>query len=172
MTQPLVSTAGDARAEVRAQVHAHDRVMRYRHSGAGTSLLLLSADNDLWPGFAERLAEHYRVVVPELPDNPNEVAAELRCLLDGLGASQVPVIASGRYCDAALELALGRNEFVGRAVLIPEPVGASSDLPSGTYTRAPVITLPLCIVSRELPVAAALRRTIAFLQAPGAATSA
>ena len=165
MTQPIVSPAGDAVAEVRAQVHAHDRVVGYRRSGAGTALLLLAEGDDLWPGFAERLAEHYRVVVPELPANVNEVAGVVRCLLDGLGASQVPVIAAGRYCDAALELSLGRNEFVGRVVLIPQPVGESSDLPSGTYSRPPMITLPLCIVSRSLPVADALRRTVNFLRA-------
>lgn len=167
MTQTTTSPAGEALAEVRA----HDRVMRYRRSGAGTALLLLAAGDDLWPDFAERLAQHYRVVVPELPANVNEVAAELRCLLDGLGASQVPVIAAGRYCDAALELALGRNEFVGRVVLVPELAGASSDLPSGTYTRPPVVTLPLCVLSRDMPAADALRRTIAFLQAPPTAIS-
>jgi hypothetical protein len=171
MTQPIVSPASDAVADVRAQVHAHDRVVGYRRSGAGTALLLLAADDELWPGFAERLAEHYRLVVPELPANVNEVAGVVRCLLDGLGASGVPVIAAGRFCDAALELALGRNEFVGRVVLVPELMGETSDLPSGTYSRPPMIALPLCILSRDLPVADALRRTITFLQAPAAATS-
>ena len=171
MTQPIVSPAGASLAslaspaEVRAQVHAHDRVVGYRRSGAGTALLLLAEGDDLWPGFAERLAEHYRLVVPELPANVNEVAGVVRCLLDGLGASQVPLIAAGRYCDAALELALGRNEFVGRVVLVPELAGESSDIPSGTFTRPPVITLPLCILSRDMPAADALRRTVNFLQA-------
>ncbi len=159
MTHTTASPAGDAVAEVRA----HDRVLRYRRSGAGTALLLLAAGDDLWPGFAEGVAEHYRLVVPELPADVSEVAGAVRSLLDGIGASEVPVIAAGRYCDAALELALGRNEFVGRVVLVPEPVGEASDLPSGMYARPPVITLPLCVLSRDMPAADALRRTITFL---------
>ena len=99
MTQPIASVP-DTIAEVRA----HERVVRYRRSGAaGPALVLVAADprTDLWPEFSPLLAERYRVINPDLPD-PGEAAQSLRSLLEGLGCLAVPLIAAGRHCDAAL----------------------------------------------------------------------
>src|SRR5687768_13803388 len=100
MTQPVALSA---------EVRAHDRVVRYRREGtSGPPVLLVVADStsDLWP------------------EAPDDAAQSLRCLLEGLGCAGVPMIAAGRYCNTALELALERNEAVGRVLLVPEATEA------------------------------------------------
>lgn len=160
MTQSLAA-APDTTAEVRA----HERVVRYRRSGAtGPTLVLVAADpgTDLWPDFSRLLAERYRVINPDLPD-PADAAKALRGLLEGLGCMAVPLIAAGRYCDAALELALERHESVGRLLLVPE---LSDDEGLGAEIAAlgsTVVTAPLHVISRRLPVAEAMNRALGFL---------
>ncbi len=169
MTQPFVSLSS---ADGLAEVRAHDLVMRYRRLGSGAILLLLARRHDeFWHELPALLAEHYRLVIPDLPDDAGEVAKTMACLLDGLGAMDVPVIAAGRYCDAALGLALGRNEYVGRVVLVPETLGPTSDVPSQEKARDPVRTIPLCVIPRSLDANEAFGRVLRFLRAP-AGTSA
>ena len=156
MTQPLVSSA---------EVRAHDRIVRYRRSGqAGAALLLLAADQatDLWPEFPRLLAERFRLVIPDLPALPSDVAPALRCLLDGLGSVGVPLIAAGRYCDAALELALERNEAVGQVVLVPEPTADEGW--TGASRPAPSITSPIHVLPRTLRADEAIERVWEYLQ--------
>src|SRR5688572_17143700 len=105
------AAAGD---EATAEVRANNRVMRYRRSGAGTALLLLSAWDDLWPEFPALLAQHFRLVIPDLPDDDAEVAAVLHSLLEGLGGVAVPVIAAGRRRAAASQLATSDGDYVSR----------------------------------------------------------
>ena len=103
-----------------AEVRAHDRTVRYRRSGStGPALLLLATDSprDLWPELPELLSELFRLVIPELGVADTNPVASLRGMLAGLGFDAVPVIAAGRYCDAALGLALDGNENVGRVIV-------------------------------------------------------
>ena len=161
MTQPLVSSS--------AEVRAHDRIVRYRRSGkAGPALLLLAADHstDLWQELPRVLAERFRLVIPDLPASPPDVAPALRCLLDGLGSVGVPIIAAGRYCDAALELALERNEAVGRVVLIPEPSlddGWGQPPASSPDGASPAIPIPVHVLPRALAADEAMDRILAYL---------
>lgn len=160
MTQPLAS-APDTIAEVRA----HERVVRYRRSGsAGPALVLVAADpgTDLWPDFSRLLAERYRVINPDLAD-PGEAAKSLRSLLEGLGCMAVPLVAAGRYCDAALELALDCHESVGRVLLVPELSDDEGLDAEVAVLQATVITAPLHVISRRLPVEEAMHRAIGFL---------
>src|SRR5688572_4793214 len=160
MTQPLASAP-----ETTAEVRAHERVVRYRRSGAaGPALVLVAADpgTDLWPDFVRLLAERYRVIFPDLPD-PSDAAESLRSLLEGLGCMAVPLIATGRYCDAALALARERHESVGRLLLVPE---LSDDDGLGAEVAAlgsTVITAPLHVISRSLPVEEAIEKVVSVV---------
>jgi hypothetical protein len=159
MTQPLASP------ETTAEVRAHERVVRYRRSGTtGPALVLVAADHgtELWPDFSRLLAERYRVISPDLPD-PADAAKSLRSLLEGLGCIAVPLIAAGRYCDAALELVLERHESVGRVLLVPE---LSDDEGLGAEVAAlgsTAITAPLHVISRRLPVGEAIERVFSLV---------
>lgn len=167
MTRPLASSRAAPLTGI-AEVRAHDRVVRYRRAGTvGPVLLLLASDSttDLWPELPRLLADHFRLMIPDLGVQSDGAAASLRCLLDGLGGVGVPVIAAGKYCDAALELALEGNESVGRMVLVPEMSEDAGDA-EGAQPRAAARRLPVEILRRNLPVDEALERVMAFLRAP------
>jgi hypothetical protein len=163
MTQPLVSV--NATADTSAEVRAHDRVVRYRRSGTrGPNLLLLAADSaaDLWPEFPRLLSDRFRLFMPDLPQSGADATSSFRCLLDGLGATGVSVLAAGRYCDAALAVALAGDESVGRLVLVPEiTVDAEPDSEPEAAPR--VATAPIYVLSRALPVDDAIAKAIAYL---------
>jgi hypothetical protein len=162
MTQPVAPSA---------EVRAHDRVVRYRREGtSGPPVLLVAADStsDLWPELPGLLAKQFRLLVPQLPEAPSDAAQSLRCLLEGLGCAGVPVIAAGRYCDAALELALERNEAVGRVLLVPgtTEAGETTDTRDADPTEgASADALPIYVLSRKLAVGAAFERAVEFLVA-------
>lgn len=159
MTHAALSAGTDGVAEVRA----HDQVVRYRRSGSGAAVLLLDTHAELWPEFPAALAQHFHLIVPDLPGDPAGAPGVLSCLLDGLGRFDVSLVASGRWCDAAIALALGRNEFVGRVVLVPEPEGPWTDLPAAEQRADVAGTVPLFVIPRRVPVAEALDRTVRFL---------
>lgn len=163
MAKPLISVyaAVDAAAEVRA----HDRVVRYRRSGTrGPNLLMLAADpsSDLWPELPRLLAERFRLLMPELPETGADATQSLRCLLDGLGSTGISVLAAGRYCDAALALALAGDESVGRLVLVPELTG-EADVDPEPEVAPRVAGAPIYVLSRQLPVDDAIEKVIAYL---------
>jgi hypothetical protein len=148
------------------EVHAHERIMRYRHSGAGPAVLLLGADvqghsGDLWPELPALLQSHFRVVIPQLPSDIDEVARSLECLLDGVGATGIGLIAGGPYCQPAMDLATGGGEFVKRLVLVGLDNTAELKVPGAAANSAAV---PILVLSRRLSVAKAMARALPFLR--------
>lgn len=111
-----------------AEVRAHNQVMRYTRAGSGPLLLLLGDAAEPWgaTGFRERLTEGYKVIVPTIPEGTSDVTEWLGCLLEGLGAAEVTIVAAGSRCDAALALSLDANDFVRRVILIPDAAHAST----------------------------------------------
>ena len=140
-----------------AEVRAHDRVMRYERSGTGQPLLVLGADQpgDVWPELTGLLAGHFRVLVPDIPRGESD-AEWLNCFFDGLGVTEVSILAGGRYADVALELALGDQELVGRVVLVTTAGEAPRVAGSGHRPR-------IHVLPREIPVEEAAERIRAFL---------
>jgi hypothetical protein len=111
-----------------AEVRAHNQVMRYSRYGSGALLLLLrDASRDPWSTLQERLAAHFKVIVPEVPAGTADVPGWLNNLLEGLGATDITVVAVGGHCDTGLALALVDNEFVSRVVLIADPDSKPAD---------------------------------------------
>ena len=104
-----------------AEVRAHDHVMRYRRAGIGRPVLLLAPTTDadaLWPGLADALGAHFRVIVPDLPADTR--APWLADFLEGLGLVGAGIVAAAELCVPALELALRDGDQVSRLVLVTE----------------------------------------------------
>jgi hypothetical protein len=120
MTYPMDHTA---------EVRAHNQVMRYRRFGTGPLLLLLgNSPRELWPALRERLAEHFKVIVPDIPPGNPDIAGWLCCLLDGLGATEIAVVAEDRLRDTASALACADGDYVGRVVLLPAELSVDEAL--------------------------------------------
>jgi hypothetical protein len=151
-----------------AEVRAHDRVMRYRRLGAGRAVLVLrpaSAFAPLWPGLAHALAAHFRVILPDLPATAVDATAWLAGFLEGVGAAGVGVVAAGRFCAPALELALLDPDAVGRVALVHRGAGAGPAL-GGALVPTGVARVPLLVLRRGLAAGDALPQLARFLD-PG-----
>jgi pimeloyl-ACP methyl ester carboxylesterase len=127
--------------------------MRYRRSGSGGTIVLLSRDSvgpDAWPELEETLAAYFRVIVPELPAGTAGLAEWVVDLIDGLGLTRVGLVAAGDLCSAARALAAADDDRIGSAVLFSD--GSDSGLqlvdPHGWMGRASsasVLILPAAL---------------------------
>ena len=111
-----------------SEIRAHGQMMRYRRLGAGRSLLFLDSatEPEVCAELRDALAGAFRLILPELPSSDVHLAGWLADLLEGIGSSNVGVIAAERYCVAAIELALLGVDQIGRVVIVcPESRGQS-----------------------------------------------
>jgi hypothetical protein len=170
--QPVSAAAAPSTsplAESWSEVRAHDHVMRYRRSGAGRAVLLLRAPGDdardaLWPELADALTAHFRVFVPDVSlAADDDVALWLNDFLDGLGVAGIAVVATDRFCIAALELALLDADRVARVVLVPGGRAEETGLDGALATTTRGATVPLLVVRRGLGAAEALPLVTRFL---------
>ena len=160
---------GPAGPQTWGEVHAHQRVMRYRHSGAGPAVVLLGADaaafsrsGDLWPELPSLLQAHFRVVIPQLPADVADVAISLECLLDGVGATGIGVIAGGPYCYPAVELALSGRDYVSRLVLVGD--GNTNEASPADSAVSNALQVPLMVLSRRLTISRVMDLAVPFLR--------
>jgi hypothetical protein len=164
------STAGTPAPEQLAEVHAHDRVMRYRRRGAGPPVLVLAtlapaqgAAEPLWPELLDALAARHRLLVPELPAGA-DLGEWLADFLEGLGLGSVTLVAAGPFCGAALELALLAADQVARVLLVADSgANGSGGLQDGSLGGLQAASVPLLVVRRDLPPAEALPLVARFV---------
>jgi len=136
---PPVSPPGPPPAPVftRATVCCGPVETGYRRAGRGDTVVALVARD--WPAAASlfpALARDFRLIVPELDpaDGSRErphFAAWLTDFLDGLGVSNVTLLADERFGAAALGAALVEPARVGRLVVVLD-AAASDDPPPAT----------------------------------------
>lgn len=172
------SAARPAAPELWAEVHAHDRVVRYRRRGAGPPVLVLGSPAStrgsgasLWPELLEALAAGHRVLLPELPAAAGS-GEWLADFLEGLGLARVTVVAAGPSCGAALELAFLAPDQVARVVLVGDGEANASGLQSpssGAAVHAGPV--PLLVIRSDLPCAEALPLVARFVDGEDAAVS-
>lgn len=148
-----------------AEVRASDRVMRYRRSGTGPTLLLLGAESESSPISTELVAaleERFRVIVPEVPVDFT-MTSWIAEFLEGLGTCEVAILAANHLCMPSIELAFRGVEQIKRLVLIPD--GEPDDSTSEGAITAAIGTpaIPVLIVRPGLSVAEALPLVTTFL---------
>jgi hypothetical protein len=155
-----------ATSEPWAEVRASDRVMRYRRSGAGPTLLLLGYDeaesSPISTELVAALGARFRVIVPDVPPRAG-VTEWVTEFLEGLGTCEVAILAANHLCMPTIELAFRGIEQIKRLVLIPdgEPDDSTSE---GAITAAVgASAIPVLIVRPGLGVAEALPLVTSFL---------
>lgn len=155
-----------------AEVRAHGQVTRYRSSGSGRTVLCLGFDDAAEPvlrALLDSLRARYRLILPELPAGTGDPASWLAHFLEGFGCPNVRVVAAGKLCMPALELALLEPERVGRVALLPAGSGGTAGLGGALETNVPRGRVPLLIV-RGGSEAELLARVNGFLDADGVAS--
>jgi hypothetical protein len=153
-----------------AEVRAHGRVIRYRRSGLGPTLLLLDPPDQselLWPELLEALDTGFRLIVPEPPPTEADVACWLATFLEGLGVPEVSVLAGGCFCIPALELALSPGDQVARLVLVPAGSGAGEARGGTLDTVNRQVAVPLLVVRRDQPADGIVPLVTRFLRGNG-----
>lgn len=153
-----------------AEVRAHDQVMRYRRAGAGRPLVLLRAavgPESVWPELDADLVARFRVFIPELPPDCEDVAAWTKDFLEGVGLDRVLLVAAEPCCLSALELALLGADLIERLVLVPSGLAGETGLDGTLATTLAGVSVPLLVVRRGLSAAEALPLVRNFLQQDG-----
>jgi hypothetical protein len=133
-------------------------VVRYRRIGTGRPTLLLYSLSDsqgLWPEVIDTLAAGCRLIIPTPPAMGADVESWLAALIDGLGVSNLTVIATEAFGFAPLQATLGRCDQIARIVL----VAASA----GVRTFAPTASTPVLVLQRDSPADEVLHRLSSFL---------
>jgi hypothetical protein len=157
-------------AESWAEVRARDQVMRYRRVGVGRSVVLLLRSCEpaepLWRELLEALSVDFRLIVPEQPAPGADVAGWLAGFLEGLGMSNVAVLAADRFCLPAVELALVQGDQLARIVLVPDGADASGRGPccGKLETALGQAALPLLVVHRGHPASEIVPLVTGFLR--------
>jgi hypothetical protein len=134
-----------------SEVRANDQVIRYRRCGAGRTVLVLrpdspqAEDSSSFSSLLDALGAQFRLLIPELPAGGTDPAGRLALFLDGLGITDVAVLAFGDRCLPALELAFLGGDQIGRLALVTEGQAGLPDL-EGALVTAPGQALPLVLV--------------------------
>lgn len=159
------SATAIATSEPWAEVRSSDRVMRYRRSGAGPTLLLLGAEAGHSPISTELVAAlgtRFRVIVPDVPEGTSATAWIVE-FLEGLGTCHVAILAANHLCMPAIELAFRGIEQIERLVLIPDGEPDDSTSESAITTAIGTPPIPVLVVRPGLGAAEALPLVTTFL---------
>lgn len=150
------------------EIRLADRVMRYRRFGAGRPLVLLSelADAGLWPASVTAIAGSRRVYIPDLTRDDTGFVTWLQGFMDGVGAERPAILATGALCIAALEFALLEADRVERLALIPAGQFEETGLDGVLAPSRDGPSLPILLLRRDYPDAAAVERLTRFFGSP------
>jgi hypothetical protein len=159
MSNPSAATPHDGWAEVRAS----DQVIRYRRHGAGRPVLVLQPHAPTCSALLNALGTRFRLLVPELPAAGAEVAARLALFLDGLGMTDVAVVAFGALCLPALELTLLGGDRVGRLALVLDGRSALPELGGALVAASDQAPLPLVLIRDDGSTAEEVPGLVRFL---------
>ena len=147
---PKLSLADTPRApEAWAEVRANDRVMRYRRAGTGRAIIVLYSAHDSgppWPELVDALGQGFRLILPEPPDADADIAEWLADFLEGLGMSNIGIVAAGRFCVPTLELTLLGVDQVARIVLVPNGRRGEAGLGGALDTATAQAVVPLLVL--------------------------
>ena len=143
----------------RAVVRVGDTVVEYSRSGAGRPVVLLGLPSG--SGLRIGLAERFKLVVPETTP-PRDFSTWLGSFLDGLGLTQVDLVADG-FALSVVEFALQEPDRVNRIVLLSFRPGEQDAVDAALAKRDGQPAHPICIVSPGRPQAAMVEEVVQFL---------
>jgi hypothetical protein len=104
-------------------------------------LLLRAAEETLlWASLADALSARYRVILPELGEHDREDSSRIIDFLEGLGCSNVIVIADAEFARASLELATAGSDQIARVVIVGLPADFCFTAPRAS-SAIPVLTV-------------------------------
>ena len=124
MSNSLVMSQRPA-LDVWAEIRTREQVIRYRRVGAGHPVLVLAEQLEICPTVVRALTETgaVRLIMPELPAEAVHVAGWAADFLEGIGATNVGVLATPSFVGAAIELAMLGAVQITRVVLVAEESG-------------------------------------------------
>ena len=103
-----------------AEVRVGEHVTRYVRRGSGPGVVLLGVDagaNPLWSPLVAALGTSHRLIIPQPPPNGAVEIACLRGFIEGIGLSDVVLIAGGAAVAPAVELT-GADDFIVRKLVV------------------------------------------------------
>lgn len=112
-----------------AEVRVGDHVTRYVRRGTGPSVVLVGADANASPvvcPLITTLAPNHRLIVPQMPD-ADDLAGWLRGFIEGLGLTEIALVAGSVPATAAAELAATDDFTIRKLVLLPSDSEPSSN---------------------------------------------
>lgn len=151
-----------------AEVRANDRVVRYRRTGTGRTIVVLLSPNSRkppWPELIEALGSRFRVIFPEPPAADPDVSDWLADFLEGLGTSNIGIVAADRFCMPTLELTLLGLDQVARVVLVPHGRGWEQGVGGALEAATGQAVVPLIVVRDGQPVEEIVQRVTGFFAA-------
>ena len=112
-----------------AEVRVGEHVTRYVRRGTGPSVVLVGADASTSPvvlPLITKLAPKHRLIVPQTPV-ADDLASWLRGFIEGIGLSEIALIAGDAPAVAATELAVADDFTIRRLVVLGQSTTASSN---------------------------------------------
>lgn len=150
-----------------AEVRANDRVIRYRRTGMGRAIVvLLPGDAEPpWPELIDALGSSFRVILPEPPAADTDIADWLADFLEGLGISNVRIVAADRFCIPILELTLLGLDQVARVALVPRGPGGEHGVGGALEAATGQSVVPLIVIRDGEPIEEIVPLITGFLAA-------
>lgn len=145
--------------DVWAEIRTREQVIRYRRVGAGQPVLVLAEQQEICPTVVRALTEAgaVRLIMPELPLEAVHVAGWAADFLEGIGATNVGLLATNSFAGPAIELAMLGAEQIARMVLVAEEAGRFGRWCEGWQQAALErgggrVRVPLLLVHKGLPL--------------------
>jgi hypothetical protein len=156
----VLDQATRAATDCWAEIRIGGQAIRYRRLGAGYPVLVLADAAEICPAVADALTQAgtLRLIMPEPPLENVHLAGWLGDFLEGIGATNVGLLATQSFCMAAIELAMFASEQITRAVLVADEPGDfgrwCEGWQHGSLTSASRSgTVPILLVHKGQPMA-------------------
>ena len=150
-----------------AEVRARGHVVRYRRSGTGRTVIVFGVperDGPGWPDLLDALGAGFRLLIPEPPPTDDDIPCWLSSFLEGLGMPGVRLVAAGRLCAPALQLALVEGDQLAGVVLIAERGGRAAAGGASVADGIRELKVPVLVVDPSLPADEVIPLVTGFLR--------
>jgi len=153
---PIQPIPADAlpQAETWAEVRARGHVMRYRRVGSGRTIVAFGSPTHpqpIWSELLQVLGASFRLILPEPPATDDDVPCWLSGFLEGLGVSNVRLLAIGDLSLPVLQLAVVEGDRIAGVVLMTEGRGWRVEGGGVLERTLEQMTVPLLVIDGSQP---------------------